>query len=785
MFAQESDLDSCSIPELSTIVTEEEHEVENHVSKEEEKQGLLITAGIYKGLMAFPTGKETAQMITVHLRELNGKEVRIMKTSLEQKVSSNATRVIPATISSYQAQQPSVPTSIVDEAAPTILQRTITGGTHKGRTCFFERQTEKMVVIHLNAPDGPITRISKSNWDKETELEENSLCFPNRDCPGIVISGRVLEGIIMSSNSYSRPSLFDHFAREQKLTKVVPLSRQLSLDGPPTPIAREFNLEGRSFSLIGSKLSEVKDRLNRSTELRLIYIATSGPGMETFCLEKKLDRLANFAALTPLKAKARLDLLHSPSSKLFTSHLKSSQFEFIRENGNVGCGFIPEKLLENSFGNNIVAKRMLAIQVRIVAPKLGVFKGMLFRKRNISCIQLPSSMQKVERVEQSAVPDLTDEELNSAYMIVVSAGQHPSTVNRYIARYLNSEKCNPPPKSFEKEIKKLSDMIQRLWQGLGVPKSLCQSYARNARSRENLKHGWVVGVADPTNAMPEGHIFVTGMGTEHAAHSMLFVSRSPCVERSDGRLLPVIMSKPKTMSSDDWDWLCGLHFGAIVFANPRSHKTKPIPETIADGDLDGDLYFVCWDSSILASIAGNHRNSNEPMMMHHEDQNSGDEEEKCSYVVVDENYGLSTNDEEQIVETCTSTPTFYFTMQQHTALPDAIVTTSSQIINNSSSSTTYTNSNSQVLHIKGWLSRAQDVMIDVNHIQDLNKLIGKLYCLHVESLGNEMIIDDDDAISFGRAYKKALELGKYGGSVQLPIHLHKRLPKYLHKYLTT
>ena len=39
----------------------------------------------------------------------------------------------------------------------------------------------------------------------------------------------------------------------------------------------------------------------------------------------------------------------------------------------------------------------------------------------------------------------------------------------------------------------------------------------------------------------------------------------------------------------------------MVFGNSRSDHV-PLPYLIADGDLDGDLYFICWNRQILSSV---------------------------------------------------------------------------------------------------------------------------------------------------------------------------------------
>jgi hypothetical protein len=55
------------------------------------------------------------------------------------------------------------------------------------------------------------------------------------------------------------------------------------------------------------------------------------------------------------------------------------------------------------------------------------------------------------------------------------------------------------------------------------------------------------------------------------------------------------------MSNADWNWLNELPFGAIIFSDAPKGM-KPLPELVADGDLDGDLYLVCWNQDILEHL---------------------------------------------------------------------------------------------------------------------------------------------------------------------------------------
>ena len=62
-------------------------------------------------------------------------------------------------------------------------------------------------------------------------------------------------------------------------------------------------------------------------------------------------------------------------------------FDDIREDGHDGCGFIDEELMFDLIGRTkdgaptAVAARCNRIQVRCFIPMMGIYKGMLMRKR--------------------------------------------------------------------------------------------------------------------------------------------------------------------------------------------------------------------------------------------------------------------------------------------------------------------------------------------------------------------------------------------------------------------
>ena len=146
----------------------------------------------------------------------------------------------------------------------------------------------------------------------------------------------------------------------------------------------------------------------------------------------------------------------------------------------------------------------------------------------------------------------------------------------------------------------------RLWISLGVPAALCDEYAKRAKDWKGLGHAWVVGYADPTHCIPEGMIFVTGTISDDGENllggtSHVFATRSPCLKPNDARLLPLLTQRPRAMTQEQWDQLIKLPFGAVMFPDAEE-GILPLAALLADGDVDGDLYFLCWHHKILSAL---------------------------------------------------------------------------------------------------------------------------------------------------------------------------------------
>jgi len=546
----------------------------------------------------------------------------------------------------------------------------------------------------------------------------------SRQESGMVLKSPIIMEESMSMKGRNEQTMLSYFTIWADGRLKIHKYKVAELKGQtPSKVFKEGNKE---FVLACSKIMKTNGgfTFGQSKEAKLFYIATKYPGMKEWNLQKELEKIADFRSLSPGKAVARLEHFNTSFKKdhLWTD-LKPSDFEYVREDSHLGCGFIPEEMLCKllNYGKKkeqASSEWAAAIQVRIFAPSMGIFKGMLVKKSGIDKIQLPSSMKKVRESRRNQEPSV----------VMIAKQLFPAHSNRYLGRYL-SPNLKDPPTSFEaSHVKRFSDMYKRLWKGFGVPIEDIKRYVEGAKTRNGLRHASLVGVCDPTGKLPEGHVFVTGedkcplTGQPKPfveGREKLFVSRSPCVEPSDAHILPVVNTKPNNMQRNEWDHLCSYPFGLIIFATPKNKKVIPLPVKVADGDLDGDQYFVCWDSKILETF----------------DDEDVQRKMKASYVIDKSKRSGCLNDKENRVI-------------------------------------------SRQLGSPNWLEEAQNQMLEIPRMEESSRLVGKAYNLCC----NNPKIYDEDARAFGRAYKEGLDAKKHGGKVSLPSHLLEQIPKSL-RYL--
>lgn len=552
-----------------------------------------------------------------------------------------------------------------------------------------------------------------------------------------------------------------------------------------------FHAGGFAMELISAKVyDEPGSGLHgqKRQVYRLQYVKVSGGGLPPLSLREELEKVANFRGQngTVRKLAARLELLQSPSATHKALQLRASDIELIPEPSGLdgdemsdGCGFIPDAMMLRLVGGGTGALKLLramidkegfagsikkhtsnktgeersladivdevdaargsgrasaaaeilqlvAVQIRAIGPGLGVAKGVLMRKPGISKIQIPPSMIKVGR---SVVPDAED------WVSVIVTSEFPSRTSGQVGKLVEG---GTPSKSFEP--RELSEMIARQWMGLGVPRAAIDDYKRLPKGQ--IKHCWPVGAADPTGGLPAGHIFVTGLVGTPALEALrasrpqqpveLFITRSPCVKPTDGRMLPLVAERPPPMPRATWEWLVGLPFGAVLFST--AGQGVPLPSTVADGDLDGDLYLVCWDPNILSHIT--------PRDLTIATQDAKGTNANNSHVDGAEGASPSSRAAKTSVALAPE-PADVLVPEDATPL-----------VNDDT-----------------WLAQVQEHLTDVSKLGE-RRLTGRLY-KQMEKRQVEHGMDDADALALGAAYVQSLERPKHGKAILLPAHLHQ------------
>ena len=107
------------------------------------------------------------------------------------------------------------------------------------------------------------------------------------------------------------------------------------------------------------------------------------------------------------------------------------------------------------------------------------------------------------------------------------------------------------------------------------------------------------GCIDPTGKLPENKVFISGFvkSPENGCgeifgkvYEKVFISRSPCLEPGDAKLLKVVGNKPKCMTLEEWNQLCSYSFGTIIF--PQSREFDPLACVIAGRETN--CFFSCF-----------------------------------------------------------------------------------------------------------------------------------------------------------------------------------------------
>lgn len=102
----------------------------------------------------------------------------------------------------------------------------------------------------------------------------------------------------------------------------------------------------------------------------------------------------------------------------------------------------------------------------------------------------------------------------------------------------------------------------------------------------------LMGIMDETHTLPPNQVFFQSRDPARQmppAETMMAIGRNPCLHPGDIRLL-------KMANIMDFSWLGDL-YDVLVFS---AQGPRPQANMMSGGDLDGDLYFVIWDPSIVS-----------------------------------------------------------------------------------------------------------------------------------------------------------------------------------------
>ena len=488
-------------------------------------------------------------------------------------------------------------------------------------------------------------------------------------------------------------------------------------------IPTEYQQNGYSYALFGIKDKKDNSGIFPLRKLNFYYIITGGGDInEKYNVKTELEKWGDCASVNTRKMMSRLELCVSTCDRcrLSVDDFSPDDFEIIEDHYHDECGFIPSKF----FNKLKIPDGKSALQIRLFCGAIGWAKGMLLQVNdNIEKIQITKDMIKV--------PASTRKDRYERVVMVVS-NTYPSRNCTDLNKVMDPRETYVHKKGRHENQKLnkiiyVNDSMAAIWKKFKVSKESIKKYREDTkRSIKNVKHASVMGVADPTGELPEGHVFITGNISNgnsprvQFGHSgkKIFVARYPCLVERDTAMWPMVSKKPKKMRKDDWNLLCSMEFGLIIFSRPKSKGKLSMPQMLS-GDLDGDFYFICWEDKITKQIK------------HSE--------------------GIS----ERVKEL----------MKKHRANKKAKKESSSQDKNKKTND---------------WFRNVQDLMVDTTTRRDHKDLVSSTYKLAETSNFN-----DKHALKFDAAYKQALDLHKHGGKIDLPKQVYnKNFPERLHGYFT-
>ena len=406
---------------------------------------------------------------------------------------------------------------------------------------------------------------------------------------------------VFEENNKDQFILRQIFGERVKIRKVFNMTE---------PLEKEITRGGKLYNLVATKFekgSSGANFFNKNTNryIKAFYIEGKAKG-----IQKEMEGIANFRDCwnDVGKLASRVELLLTPASKcsstaqnsyyMFGKQMHVDMFEVredLHDNQTEGCGFIPCDILCEFLGQGKKAQNAEALQVRVVSPYFGIFKGMLVAKFGIDKIQLPLSMRKIGKLPLGKKKNST---IDDVYLLVNNVC--PSDNNQNLERSINPNLTEKPTKTSLQNLKPLSSEVKKLLGQIGVPENVLDDYDDQSMAWEGKRHASLTGVCDCTDkGLPEGHVFIPGVFPLDGSPRKVLLTRSPCTHTNDLATVPVVTERPTGMKEEDWEHLTKFALGVIMFASPRNKRATSLPELINKSDLDGDRFCVIWDQDVL------------------------------------------------------------------------------------------------------------------------------------------------------------------------------------------
>ena len=275
---------------------------------------------------------------------------------------------------------------------------------------------------------------------------------------------------------------------------------------------------------------------------------------------------------------------------------------------NDGCGMISVNLMKEICDKMNNGNFASAIQIRYKGAK-----GVLIVNPNIEekKIILTKSMIKFKCKNTEDLEVIRFSKYSSGYLNLqiiillllngISKGKIFNIAKKEVSNYRNYKiaKDNLPIKNIEFEkvlnnIKKNNIILEK--EKFYMSKIARSTYIYNRLSNISKKYRFhmknccfLIGVCDFANILQENEIFVQICNDENKKKIItgdILVTKNPCLSVYD-------LQKVKGVKNEFFE---KYFFNVVVFP---SKGAIPLPSKITGSDLDGDIYWVCWENSFL------------------------------------------------------------------------------------------------------------------------------------------------------------------------------------------